>query len=418
MKRLKYGFLSENSELSSDVCFKVPNAHFSEILWKQLSSNGVEVLLVDGETRHEYSRSDIKSQASVFASALLDMGLREGEAVSCCCENTISYISAIIGIHFAAGVYTSCYYGHSKREWLHMVTELNARVLICSRSNLETACEVADDVDSVMGVIVLPEDSGNQNNENSNNNNSAGYSTGIVSKTATGKLVHSVCSTAPFRSKYSLPVQMVQCPKDALLYVPFSSGSTGLPKGVLLTHKNVACHVMSLLTKRDLPDDHVELCTLGFGCVPGLYQIYMGILAHYTMVSSNGFDTETFWRMIADFKCTHAWLTPSEMNRLSQSATAEGLDLTCLREVKSVGSIHLAPTVESFKNLLKHDIRIKAIYGTTETNAITQVSEDVHDLRTVGVMLPGLELRIFDHENEAMPLSTRRGRYRLGDRTW
>lgn len=413
MRRLKYGFLTENSELMSDVCFKVPTASFSDILWKSLSSSADKPLLVDGETGQEMSRADIKAHACTFASVLLDMGLQEGDIVSCCCENTISYMTAIIGIHFAAGVYTSCYYGHSKREWLHMVSELHARILICSESNLQTASEVADEVDSVIGIIVLPE---GRSNENEDENTCSRYKriTGITCKTRQGKAVCSVSlADSCFPSTHSLPAKMSQAAEDALFYVPFSSGSTGLPKGVLLTHRNVACHIASLLTKRDLPDDHVELCSLGFGCVPGLYQMYMGILAGYVMVSSSGFDTRTFWHMIADYKCTHAWLTPSEMNRLSQSSTAEGLDLASLREVRSVGSIHLAPTVESFKQLIKHDIRIKAIYGTTETNAICQVSEDVDDDRTVGIMLPGLELRVFDHQRNENAGSNEKGEIQI-----
>jgi len=59
-------------------------------------------------------------------------------------------------------------------------------------------------------------------------------------------------------------------PREDVAVLPYSSGTTGLPKGVMLTHYNISCNVKQSLAARNLTSDMVSLCVLPFFHIYGM----------------------------------------------------------------------------------------------------------------------------------------------------
>ncbi|MEM6910702.1 MAG: AMP-binding protein [Verrucomicrobiota bacterium] len=195
----------------------------------------------------------------------------------------------------------------------------------------------------------------------------------------------------------------------------FTSGSSGDPKGVVLTHRNVLSNVIQFATRLDQSDEDVVLGTLplfhSFGCTVTLWFPLMEGLSLAT------FPTPLEVPKIADLierrKATLLLSTPTFLRGYLRKVDPEKL-----RSVKLcvTGAEKLPPAVaEAFEK--KFGIEVCEGYGLTETSPATNVNlPDLpaadgypvipsRRLGSVGQLLPGLAVRITDTSTEApLPL--------------
>jgi acyl-CoA synthetase (AMP-forming)/AMP-acid ligase II len=176
----------------------------------------------------------------------------------------------------------------------------------------------------------------------------------------------------PVSAAYPRPDQ----PSDqALGTLPYSSGTTGLPKGVMLSHYNLVANVYQLIGPRgtELSSADTILC-----CLP-LYHIYglnvvlnPSLILGATLVLVPRFNVETFTRLIVDEAVTMMPLVPPAMNAICQAAEANQFPRDHkVRWIKS-GAAPLAPDLaRRFTQLT--NIPVCQGYGMTEASPVTHV---------------------------------------------
>ena len=189
--------------------------------------------------------------------------------------------------------------------------------------------------------------------------------------------------------------------QDTLAALPYSSGTTGLPKGVMLSHYNLVANIYQLVGPNAAPITG-EDCMLCFLPLYHIYGLTVGLntmlLLGGTLVLMPRFQTQPLFALMVDESVTVMPTVPPVLNALSHSAAAgEFPKKHQLHWVKS-GAAPLAPELaRRFTELT--GVIVNQGYGMTEASPVTHVGHCVGTMNrpwTIGQPLVATECRILD----------------------
>ncbi len=126
---------------------------------------------------------------------------------------------------------------------------------------------------------------------------------------------------------------------DHVVVLPYSSGTTGLSQGVMLTHRNLVANIVQTIELNGLGDDDILDAVLPFFHIYGM-QIMMncGLAAGGTVVMLPRSDLGQFLRMHQEYRITRSFLAPPIVLALARHAMVGSFDLTALRRVVSAAA--------------------------------------------------------------------------------
>ncbi len=188
---------------------------------------------------------------------------------------------------------------------------------------------------------------------------------------------------------------------DDLVVLPYSSGTTGLPKGVLLSHKNFVCNNLQFLAAIRATDADRFLIFLPFYHIYGLMLMSGAVHAGVRMVVMERFDLAECCRLIVEQRITIVFAVPPVLVALSNRPDVGQLDWSSVRMVM-VGAAPVPPEVSRrFRQLT--GVRVVQGYGLTEAAPITHLNP-VHDESLLTVDTAGLP--VHDTEQKIVDLET------------
>jgi acyl-CoA synthetase (AMP-forming)/AMP-acid ligase II len=191
-------------------------------------------------------------------------------------------------------------------------------------------------------------------------------------------------------------------PAEDLVALPYSSGTTGLPKGVMLTHRNLVANIVQTDAAADvrswLDSESVLIGLLPFFHIYGMlvilnHALYRGA----TIVTMPRFDLEQFLQTLQSHRVTTAHLVPPIVLALAKHPLVERFDLSSLKLVLSGA----APLSDDLAHACAERIGCTVIqgYGMTETSPVTHVNSMAGGRRkpgSIGRPVPNTECRIVD----------------------
>lgn len=155
---------------------------------------------------------------------------------------------------------------------------------------------------------------------------------------------------------------------DTIGLLLYTSGTTGNPKGVLLSHANLLAAGANVALAHRLTREDVGLCVLPIYHINGLCVSVMGTLVSGGgLVMASRFSTQVFWRQISDFSCSWSSLVPTLFSYLLNDEGATRLETNRLRFVRSA-SAPLAPETQRLFEK-RFSIPIIETMGLTETGS-------------------------------------------------
>ena len=186
-------------------------------------------------------------------------------------------------------------------------------------------------------------------------------------------------------------------PREDLVALPYSSGTTGLPKGVMLTHYNIVANLAQVNGVEQTAETEVMIGILPFYHIYGMVAIMCNALrVGATVVTMPRFELDQFLGLIQKHGVTTAYLVPPIVLALAKHPAVDQYDLSTLNDVMSGA----APLPESVAATCasRNNVIVRQAYGLTETSPATHINARTRALKvaSVGTSLPSTEYRIVD----------------------
>jgi acyl-CoA synthetase (AMP-forming)/AMP-acid ligase II len=335
--------------------------------------------LIDGLTGETMTHGQLAAHVDRLAAALQARGLGKGDVVAVFSPNTIWYPVVFHGIAAAGCVVTPVNALYTPEEIAFQLRDSGARMLITVSPFLDRAL-AAVQKSPVDEVVVLDGAEGHPS-------------------------LRDLLST-------DAPAAQVDIdPATDLVTLPYSSGTTGLPKGVMLTHRNLVANVAQCRPLFDLHEgDERVIAVLPFFHIYGLTVLMnQGLAWGCSVVTLPRFDLEQFLRTIADQRVTRAYVAPPILVALAKHPLVDSFDLSSLRTITSGA----APLAESLAHAVETRLRRGAAdgvvvsqgYGMTELSPVSHTTPETgHEppgagptpKGSVGYAIPNTECRLVD----------------------
>jgi fatty-acyl-CoA synthase len=187
---------------------------------------------------------------------------------------------------------------------------------------------------------------------------------------------------------------------DDLINMQYTSGTTGFPKGVMLSSRNIVNNACTLADGLGFtPDDRLCLCVPLFHC----FGCVIGVLGAFThgacLCAVESFDPRKVLETIHSERCTAVYGVPTMFLAELEDPEFERFDLTSLRTGVMAGSLCPEPLMRRVMDRM-HIPEMTIAYGLTETSpGITQTPRTAsieQRTQTVGRVMPDVEVRIVD----------------------
>jgi acyl-CoA synthetase (AMP-forming)/AMP-acid ligase II len=190
-------------------------------------------------------------------------------------------------------------------------------------------------------------------------------------------------------------------PAGDLAVLPFSSGTTGLSKGVMLTHRNLVANMEQIRSVHRIGADDVLIGALPFFHIYGQTVVLnLGLARGATIVTMPRFDFGHFLDLLERHRVTRAHIAPPVVLGLAKAPGIEGRDLS-LRVVISGAAPLDADTAERASERLGAPVRQG--YGMTEASPVTHFAADDaierQDPGAIGPLISSTEGRVVDPDS-------------------
>eukprot|EP00941_MAST-03F_sp_MAST-3F-sp1_P005661 g5661.t1 len=360
------------------------NIAYSELVMSRFDEFGDKLAITDG-VGNGLTFSEISSGVNGIALAFQnDFAMKHGDKVLLYSPNDIRYFSIVHGVSRAGGVVSTCnpLYGVSELEY--QLEHSDAKFLVTSVSGLETSLQAASTHGLSKDKIFIVDPHNAKNEEEIR-----GFSTIEQLEKTTGTLD---------------PVTLDSLEDD--FYLPYSSGTTGRPKGVQLSNFNMTSNLHQAVASEGkfFLEDEVVLSPLpSFHCYGFLMNLNLTLHLGKTLVSMPSHSIESFCSLVEEFKVTRAYIVPPIMIQLAKDPKVDEYDMSSLRHLISAAA-PLGCDIEAEVEARLSNVRVKQAWGMTETSPLaTMVPDDALRPRTasVGVLIPDTYARIVDPEDDS-----------------
>ncbi|KAF8634286.1 hypothetical protein AX17_004241 [Amanita inopinata Kibby_2008] len=347
--------------------------------------------LIDESNGRRIYLAELRARTDYLARALRQKwGVKDGDIVTLISPNHIDYPVCAWATHRLGGVIAATSPSLTKDELVYQLEYAKPAIIISSIESLDTTLRAAASLNIAKTRIIL---------------------LGADKKPVPGpfKTIEGLIKEGNSLSPVSGTALKSGDAKNKLAFLCFSSGTTGKPKAVSISHYNVICNVLQVATftrtneaytswenRRHKPGD---VCT---GVLP-LYHIYgLVVNLHFmiyvktTIVVSQKFDFVKMLQSIKDYRISHLLIVPPQAVLFCKHPAAEKADFSSVRYCMVAG----APvTAELVKQLLERlpDIQLGQGYGMTETcAAVTMfpVTQKVGTLGSAGQLVSGTVAKV------------------------
>ena len=352
-------FIVEGPSLSREV----PSTTVSQLIRDQARRCPQRVALIEASSGRDLTYAALDRLIGRFAAGLAANGFKPGDTLLMVAPNLPEWPIAALGALAAGGVVSGANPMCDADALAHQMSDANARFAFTIPPFLDIVREAAAKA-GCNNVILLGE----------------------------AESTLSFAALLACQDPEPTPVRDA----DALAALPYSSGTTGLPKGVVLPHRNLVSNVCQFMQARPTDETAVVLAVLPMFHIYGFTVVTLRALASgATIVTLPRFEPESFLTAIERYRVSHLLLVPPLMHFLAQHPMVEARDLSSLVHIGCGAAPLGAATEQGVAEKLK--CSVGQGFGMTESSGVVATSyPDRARSGASGQLLPGTQARVVD----------------------
>lgn len=343
----------------------VPNISVTQKLFEGLVGREDDVAIVDGPTGRTLTAGALMAQIKALAGGLTARGVLPGGTVAILAPNLPEYPVVFHGVAWGGGTVTTINPTYTAPEIHHQLKDAGAGMLVTvsmfadtARKAMEgTACTELVVIDAADGTLSLADLMGEE-----------------------------------------MPEQAPIDPASQIVVLPYSSGTTGRPKGVMLSHRNLVANIAQSAAVSGIKPTDTTIAFLPFFHIYGM-TVLMNLFLNQRakLVTLPRFDLEMFLRLIQEHRATRLYIVPPVALALAKHPLVEQFDVSSVTQIFS-GAAPMGPEIEAAVGTRFGADSVQG-YGMTELSPISHMTAG-DDIRhgSSGQAVPSTECRIVDPE--------------------
>ncbi len=347
---------------------EIPNTSLVPYILQRAADLGDKTAIVCGVTGRSYTYGALARAIRQVAAGLATRGVRKGDVVGLVSPNTPDFAVVFYAV-VSLGAICSTVNPIATAEEIGAQFADSEAILLVTIPELYDKCEAASRLASMVREIIVFGEHAN---------------------------------AVPYAELFAhgdQPPHVEIDPATDVCALPYSSGTSGIPKGVMLTHRNLIANLEQMRgPAKMLEESDVVVGVLPFFHIYGMVVIMGGALvAGATIVSLPRFDLEGFLGTLQSHRVTYANVVPPILLALAKHPVVSKYDLSALHTLFSGAAplgAELSAAVEQ-----RLGCRVRQGYGLTETSPVTHfhpLESDVVIGSSVGPAIPNTQCRIVD----------------------
>ena len=336
------------------------------------------------EGDRKYTWSQVKASATAFGEGLRNLwDWQKGDVLNIYAPNDVDFGPVVFGCFFAGGTVTPANPGYSANELAFQLKNSESQAIVTTKAFLETALKAAKQAN-------IPEDRIILLGEGRDDSHKFKHWTNIRKTSGASR----------YRRR------KMDSDKE-LAFLAYSSGTTGLPKGVMLSHRNIIADLLLVygsVGKSYQSGQDKILGVLPFFHIYGLTGlVHQALHRGIEVVIMPAFDLKLYLNTIQNHKITFLYVAPPVIVRMARDRMVADYDLSSVRMITSGAAPLTQELVDAVHK--RTSIKINQAYGLSETSPMshTQPWDEWHtSIGSVGKMFPNMTALYVDPEGKEL----------------
>jgi acyl-CoA synthetase (AMP-forming)/AMP-acid ligase II len=342
-------------------------------------------ILVFGSTRRTYG--ELLSRVRRLAASLRDIGIGKGDAVAVLSTNSDAYVETYYAVATLGAVFVPLNYRAKPAELEYMVGAAKAKAMFVAERYAEVLESLLPKLPTVATVV--------------------GYD---AARDGWLRYEHLL--------ENQEELEDAEVDEGDVSILMYTSGTTSLPKGVLLTHGDFTAYVTNTAELADGSDRGTALVAVPFYHIAGTAQMMTTIWSGRRLVILPQFDAAQWLATVARERVTHAMVVPTMLKQIVDRPDFEQYDLSSLVTLSYGGAPMPLPVIRRAIERFPKSVGFVNAYGQTETTSTLtilgpedhrlegsreEVEKKLRRLSSIGKPLPDVEFRVVDEAGNDVP---------------
>ncbi len=342
-------------------------------------------IIFDGK---HISFGEIQDRVNRLANALADLGVGPGDRIATMQVNCNEYIESYFAAAKLDAVFVPVNFRARAEELTFMLNDSGTKVLLLGQRYLDMLTSIRASVPGLQHAINLE-----------------GSKPGVL-------------NYDELLAKASDEERFPTADEDDLTIIMFTAGTTGTPKGVMLSHNSFSSYILNNVDPVDLDAEEKNILSVPLHHIAGIQAVMAAIYGGRTLVLERQFEEEEWMRLVQDEHVNRAMMVPTMLKRLMDHPKFKQYNLSSL-QVITYGAAPMPLVV--IKQAIKDfpNTRFINAFGQTETaSTITMLPPEDHMIRegdpdaekkfkrlsSIGKPLPDVEVHIVDEFGKDTPV--------------
>ena len=349
-----------------------------EVLYNTAANYPDKLAVIDASRKTSCTYGELNTRVNRLANALTTSGVRKGDRVAIVQHNCLEYIETFFAAMKIGAVFTPLDFRVAPEELQYLLNDAEANTLIIGENYLNLISAIRSELSTVKNIICL------------------------------GRTAEYVRSYEEIISQQPPTEPDAGVEEGDLATLYYTSGTTGLPKGVMMTHRNLIAAMMNMLEALPVTSHDVTLHTSPFSHIASVWPLLDHCYVGGTNVTVEKLNLKIVLDTLSEHKITTWNTVPTVVLRLVEYAELANYDLSSLRWI-GYGASPIPLEVLRKAITLLGSVFVQ-VYGSTETYIVTVLPAEDHTLKgpeervrrllSCGRPLERLKVRVVNNQDE------------------